>query len=109
MSNRFAATYIVNKWSSGDGHFEHELLDLQVMFEHPLEEDETVSEYTDTYEFVTELLNTYSEGIYRVFIMGSILYSIDYYGEHDVDVEVEYGKVNDLPQEQIELMYGLEG
>lgn len=109
MSNKFAATYLVNKWVDGDdGDFEHELLELQVMFENPLEEDYTVGEYTDTYEFVTDLLSTYDEGIYRVFIVGDITYSVDYWGEHDIDVEVEYGRVNDIPQEQIKLMCGLE-
>lgn len=100
VTNKFAATYYINKYSDGFDGFDYELLDLQVMFQNHYEEDYTIGEYTDTYEDIKSELTDRPEGEYTVFVIGSILYSTDYYGESDSTVEVEYTSIASTPKEE---------
>lgn len=103
---KFAATYWINKYSDGSGGFDYELIELQTLFESIYEETETISEWTDTYDEVKGLLKDKSEGMYSVFVIGSINYSVDYWGEHDIDAYLEYSSVEELPEELPEEMLG---
>jgi hypothetical protein len=102
--SKFAATYFINKCLDGDdGDFSYELLDLHVMFDNFYEEQELVGEYTSTYDEVTyEILKEHPFGVYQVFVIGDITYSTDYYGESDVDVELDYWDVKELPEGYVE-------
>lgn len=102
--SKFAATYYINKSLDGDdGDFYYELLDLHVMFDNIYEETSLVGEFTPTYDEVThEILKEHPFGVYQVFVIGDIEYSTDYYGESDVDVELSYWVVRELPQEYVE-------
>lgn len=102
--SKFAATYYINRYTDGDNGFAHELLDLQTMFDNIYEESETVGEWTDTYDEVIEFLKDKPEGEYSVFIIGDISYHTDYWGESDIDVEIEYHKIGELPEEFVEVM-----
>lgn len=102
--SKFAATYYINKYTDGtDGDFAFELLDLHVMFDNIYEEQGIIGEYSDTYEEVTFfLLKDHPEGYYSVFVLGDTVYTTDYYGEADCDVELFYHKVRELPEDYIE-------
>lgn len=108
--SKFAATYYINKFSDlGDGDTYCELLDLHTMFNNMWEESSLVGEYTPTYdEVVFEILKDFPVGYYQVFVIGDITYSTDYYGEADVDVEITYSCVNELPEDYVEFQLGEE-
>lgn len=99
--SKFAATYWINKHSDGSDGFDYELIELQTLFESICEETETISEWTDTYDEVKGLLKDKPEGMYSVFIIGIINYSVDYWGEHDISVDVEYSSIEELPEEML--------
>ena len=104
--SKFAATYFINKYPNGDNGFAYELLDLHAMFDNIYEESCTVGEWTDTYDEAVSYLVDKPEGEYSVFIIGEISYSTDYWGESDIDVEIEYHKVGELPEEFVESVGG---
>jgi hypothetical protein len=73
------------------------------MFDNIYEESEIIGEYTPTYDEVTyKLLRTHPEGFYSVFVLGDTVYTTDYYGESDYDVELFYFRIRDLPEDYIE-------
>jgi len=98
---KFAATYWINKHSDGSDGFDYELIELQTLFESIYEETETISEWTDTYDEVKGLLQDKPEGMYSVFVIGNISYSVDCWGEHDISVDMGYASVEDLPEEML--------
>lgn len=100
MTNKFTAVYTINKFKDGDEDFGHELLDLQVLFESPYEEASTIGEYSPTYDHVIHnILKPSPEGLYSVYVVGYLVYTKDYYGECDVEDEIEYASVIVLPPE----------
>lgn len=99
--SKFAATYWINKHNDGFDGFDYEIIELQTLFESIYEEAGNISEYTDTYDEVKALLQDKPEGLYSIFVIGSISYSTDYYGESDVDVYLEYSSVEELPDEML--------
>lgn len=108
--SKFAATYYINKFLDGDDGDTHcECLDLHTMFSNIWEESSLVDKYTPTYdEVVFEILKGYPVGYYQGFVIGDITCSTDYYGESDVDVEITYSCVNELPEEYVEFQLGEE-
>jgi len=100
--SKFAATYYINRYEDGDKGFAHELLDLQTMFDNVYEESAIVDEWTDTYYEVISFIKDKPEGKYSIFIIGNIVYSQDYWGESDVDVEIEYHNVEEFVQAMFE-------
>lgn len=107
MTNKFTAIYEINKYQDGDVDFGNELLELFVLFEHPCEEDNTIGEYTDAYDYVVhDILKDYSCGTYRIFVSGYLTYSTDYYGESDVEGEIEYHSVFTYTPEMADEIYG---
>ena len=103
MSNKFTAVYYVNKFKEDDESFRHELLDLQVLFESFYEDNETIGEWTPTYDNVIEnVLANNPSGYYRVFVIGYLVYTKDYYGEVDIEDFIEYSSVSEIPPEYLE-------